>query len=167
VEAAIGKALRVERDPGIIARDVLEMRQAIADERGDAERWDIKNAAGGLIDIEFLAQYLSLVHATKHRDLLDIQTAQVIEKARALSLLKKADGELLRDAARLYHDLTQVLRLCVTGPFDPAKASPGLLALLARAGGLPDFATLDAHLADTETKVRECFSRLLGDAAED
>jgi glutamate-ammonia-ligase adenylyltransferase len=167
VEAAIGKALRVERDPGIIARDVLEMRQAIADERGDAERWDIKNAAGGLIDIEFLAQYLSLVHATKHRDLLDIQTAQVIEKARALSLLKKADGELLRDAPRLYHDLTQVLRLCVTGPFDPAKASPGLLALLARAGGLPDFATLDAHLADTETKVRECFSRLLGDAAED
>ncbi len=167
VEAVIDKALRVERDPGIIARDVLEMRQAIADERGDAERWDIKNAAGGLIDIEFLAQYLLLVHATKHRDLLDPQTARVIEKARALSLLKKADGELLRDAALLYHDLTQVLRLCVTGPFDPAKASPGLLALLARAGGLPDFATLDAHLADTEAKVRECFGRLLGEAAED
>jgi glutamate-ammonia-ligase adenylyltransferase len=167
VEAAIAKALRAERDPGIIARDVLEMRQAIADERGDTERWDIKNAAGGLIDIEFLAQYFALVHATEYPDLLDTQTARLIEKARALVLLKKADGELLRDAATLYHDLTQVLRLCVNGPFDPAKASPGLLALLARAGGLPDFATLNAHLADTEAKVRECFSRLLGEAAED
>jgi glutamate-ammonia-ligase adenylyltransferase len=167
VEAAISKALRSERDPGIVARDVLEMRQAIADERGDTERWDIKNAAGGLIDIEFLAQYFALVHAAEHPDLLDTQTARLLEKARALALLNKADGELLRDAARLYHDLTQVLRLCVNGPFDPAKASPGLLALLARAGGLPDFATLNAHLADTEAKVRECFSRLLGEAAKD
>jgi glutamate-ammonia-ligase adenylyltransferase len=141
------------------------MRQAIAAERGDTERWEIKNAAGGLIDIEFIAQYLTLVHAAKHPALLDTQTARVIEQARELSLVEKADGELLRDAARLYQDLTQVLRLCVNGPFEPAKASPGLLALLARAGGLPDFATLDAHLADTETKVRECFSRLLGDAA--
>jgi hypothetical protein len=43
-----------------------------------------------------------------------------------------------------------------------ARASPGLLIC---AGGLPDFATLDAHLADTERKVRGCFSRLLNEAA--
>jgi glutamate-ammonia-ligase adenylyltransferase len=166
VEAAIGKALGVDRDPGIIARDVLEMRQAIADERGDSERWDIKNAKGGLIDIEFLAQYFSLVYAEQHPEILDTQTARVLEKARKLSLLEKADGELLREAVALYHNLTQILRLCVNGPFDPAKSTPGLLALLARAGGLPDFATLNAHLADTEEKVRETFQRILNGAAE-
>jgi glutamate-ammonia-ligase adenylyltransferase len=166
VESAIGKALRVERDPGIIARDVLEMRQAIADERGDAERWDIKNARGGLIDIEFLAQYFSLVYAEDHPEILDTQTARVIEKARKLSLLEKSDGELLSEAVTLYHNLTQILRLCVTGPFEVAKATPGLLALLARAGGLPDFTTLNAHLADTEEKVRETFDRILNGAAE-
>jgi glutamate-ammonia-ligase adenylyltransferase len=166
VESAIGKALRVERDPGIIARDVLEMRQAIADERGDAERWDIKNARGGLIDIEFLAQYFSLVYAEDHPEILDTQTARVIEKARKLSLLEKSDGELLSEAVTLYHNLTQILRLCVTGPFEVAKATPGLLALLARAGGLPDFTTLNAHLADTEEKVRETFGRILNGAAE-
>jgi glutamate-ammonia-ligase adenylyltransferase len=166
VEAAVGKALRADRDPGIIARDVLEMRQAIADERGDTERWDIKNAKGGLIDIEFLAQYFSLVYAEQHPDLLDTQTARVIEKARKLSLIEKADGERLSEAVTLYHNLTQILRLCVTGPFEPAKATPGLLALLARAGGLPDFTTLNAHLADTEEKVREAFERILNGAAE-
>ncbi len=166
VDAAVAKAMRADRDPGIIARDVIEMRQAIADERGDTERWDIKNAKGGLIDIEFLAQYLSLVYAQTSPGILDTQTARVIEKARKLSLLEKADGELLGEAVTLYHNLTQILRLCVSGPFEPAKAAPGLLALLARAGGLPDFATLDAHLADTEAKVREAFERILNGAAE-
>ena len=166
VEAAVGRALGVERDPGIIARDAIEMRQAIADERGDSERWDIKNAKGGLIDIEFLAQYFSLVHAEQNLGILDTQTARVIEKARKLSLLDKADGELLSEAVTLYHNLTQVLRLCVSGPFEPAKAAPGLLALLARAGGLPDFTTLNAHLADTQERVREAFDRILGNAAE-
>jgi glutamate-ammonia-ligase adenylyltransferase len=166
VEAAVGKALGTERDPGIIARDVLEMRQAIADERGDNERWDIKNAKGGLIDIEFLAQYFSLVYAEQHLGILDTQTARVIEKARKLSLLEKTDGELLSGAVTLYHNLTQILRLCVNGPFEPAKAAPGLLALLARAGGLPDFTTLNAHLADTQERVRETFDRILNGAAE-
>jgi glutamate-ammonia-ligase adenylyltransferase len=166
VETAIARALRADRDPGMIARDVLEMRQAIADERGDGERWDIKNAKGGLIDIEFLAQYLSLVYAEQHPEILDTQTARVIERARGLSLIEKADGELLGEAVTLYHNLTQILRLCVNGPFEPAKAAPGLLALLARAGGLPDFTTLNAHLADMEEKVREAFERILSAAAE-
>ena len=81
-------------------------------------------------------------------------------------MLEKADGELLGEAVTLYHNLTQILRLCVDGSFEPAKATPGLLALLARAGGLPDFATLDAHLADTEARVREAFDRILKGVAE-
>jgi glutamate-ammonia-ligase adenylyltransferase len=166
VDTAIAKGLRIARDPGMIARDVLEMRQAIADERGDAERWDIKNAKGGLIDIEFLVQYLALVHAKAHPDILDTQTARVIEKARKLSLIEKADGELLGEAVKLYHNLTQILRLCVGGILEPEKATPGLLKLLARAAGLPDFMTLDAHLADTEEKVREAFERILNAAAD-
>jgi glutamate-ammonia-ligase adenylyltransferase len=166
VEAAIAEALRQERDPGMIARDVLEMRQAIADERGDSERWDIKNAQGGLIDIEFLAQYFALIFGEVHPEILDTQTARVIDKARKLSLLDKEDGEVLIAAVTLYHNLTQILRLCVNGVFEPAKATPGLLALLSRAGALPDFTTLDAHLADTESRVRETFERILNKAAE-
>jgi glutamate-ammonia-ligase adenylyltransferase len=65
---------------------------------------------------------------------------------------------------QLYHDLTQVLRLCLPGPFDPKAVGPGLLRLLARAGDVPDFATLEATLADTQIKVRESFVRILGKA---
>ena len=54
-------------------------------------------------------------------------------------LLPPAAAEVLLPAARLLHNLTQVLRLCLDGPFEPAKAPDGLKDLLARAGEAPDF----------------------------
>jgi glutamate-ammonia-ligase adenylyltransferase len=38
----------------------------------------------------------------------------------------------------------------------------GLTELLARAADVPDFATLDAHLAETQERVRRSFVRILG-----
>ncbi len=69
---------------------------------------------------------------------------------------------MLRPAVRLYQDLTQILRLCLSGPFDPKAAGPGLLGLLARAADVPDFATLEAHLTETQARVRASFVRILG-----
>jgi glutamate-ammonia-ligase adenylyltransferase len=166
VEKVITDTLRKPRDTALIAGDVVEMRGAIAKEKGDGARWDIKYAAGGLIDIEFIAQYLQLVHADKEPAILDTSTARVLDKARALGVLAAEDAEVLRPAVRLYQDLTQVLRLCLPGPFDPKTAGAGLLRLLARAGDVPDFAALDATLIETQAKVREAFVRILGEAPE-
>ncbi len=77
-------------------------------------------------------------------------------------MLATDDAEILRSAVRLYHDMTQILRLCLSGPFDPKGAAPGLLALLARAADVPDFATLDAFIEETQAKVRSSFTRILG-----
>jgi len=164
VEAVIRDVLTHERDPELIAGDVVEMRSAIAKEKGDRDRWDIKHAVGGLIDIEFIAQYLQLVHAHREPGVLDTSTARVLDKAWTLRLLPVEDAEVLRPAVQLYHDLTQILRLCLPGAFDPKTAAPGLLRLLARAADVPDFATLDATLTDMQTRVRASFVRILGKA---
>jgi len=164
VEAVIREILRRPREPVLIAGDVVEMRSAIAKEKGDKDRWDLKYAAGGLIDIEFIAQYLQLVHAHALPDILDTSTARVLDKAWALHVLSVEEAEILRPAAQLYHDLTQILRLCLTGPFDAKTAGSGLLRLLARAADVPDFPTLDATLIETQAKVRASFVRILGRA---
>jgi glutamate-ammonia-ligase adenylyltransferase len=164
VEQVIRDILQRPRDAALIAGDVVEMRAAIAKEKGDAERWDLKYAAGGLIDIEFIAQYLQLVHAHAVPDILDTSTARVLDKAWALHVLPVEDAEVLRPAVQLYHDLTQILRLCLAGPFDAKTAGGGLLRLLARAADVPDFATLDATLIETQAKVRKSFVRILGEA---
>jgi glutamate-ammonia-ligase adenylyltransferase len=140
------------------------MRGAIAKEKGDADPWDLKYVAGGLIDIEFIAQYLQLVHAARLPDILDTSTTRTLEKAERLGVLPPQDAAVLRPAVRLFHDLTQILRLCLPARFDPKAASPGILTLLARAADLPDFPTLSAHLTDTQRAVRASFIRILGGA---
>jgi glutamate-ammonia-ligase adenylyltransferase len=164
IETVIRAVLCRRRDPAAIAADVVDMRGAIAREKGDDNPWDLKYAAGGLIDIEFIAQYLQLVHAASSPEILNVTTARVLETAARLGLLAGEDDAVLRPAVRLFHDLTQVLRLCLTGAFDPKTASAAVLALLARAADLPDFAALEAHLRETERQVRECFVRILGRA---
>jgi len=162
VEEVIRKILCQPRDPALVAGDVAEMRAAIAKEKGESERWDLKYVAGGLIDIEFIAQYLQLVHAYDRPAILDTATVRVLDKARALGVIAVEDAEVLRPAIQLYQDLTQILRLCLAGPFDPKTAGPGLLRLLARAADVPDFATLEATVVETQLKVRASLRRILG-----
>lgn len=162
VETEIRNVLRRKRDKEMVAGDVAEMRKAIADEKGEGDPWDLKYAAGGLIDLEFIAQYLQLVHAHAKPEILSPSTGRVFEAAQALKLLKPEAGETLRAAFTLHHDLTQILRVCLTTKFDPSKTTPSLQALLSRAAGLPDFATLAAHLTEMQAKVRSCFREIVG-----
>jgi [glutamine synthetase] adenylyltransferase / [glutamine synthetase]-adenylyl-L-tyrosine phosphorylase len=164
IEAAIHAVLRRRREPRVIAGDVVAMRAAIAKEKGDADPWELKYASGGLVDIEFIAQYLQLVHAADMPEILDTSTARMLEKAARAEILKADDAEVLRPAVSLFHDLSQILRLCLPGAFDPQSANAGVLALLARAADLPDFPALQAHVVETQRQVRASFVRILGQA---
>jgi glutamate-ammonia-ligase adenylyltransferase len=161
IETVIRDVLTRPRDRTVIASDVAEMRRAIALEKGEAEIWDLKYAAGGMIDIEFIAQYLQLVHAAAKPDILSVSTLQVLDHAARLGVLAQSAAEVLRPAARLYHDLTQILRLCVSGKFKPEIAGEDLLRVLARAGDAPDFSSLQARVRETQGEVRRVFCEVV------
>ena len=101
LEAAIRAVLCTPRDAQLVAGDVREMRQAIALEFPEDTLWDLKYVAGGLIDLEFISQYLQLVHAAALPDILDTSTAAVFENAARLGVLSVEDAEVLRPATRL------------------------------------------------------------------
>ncbi len=161
VEAAIARILTLPRERAKIAADVREMREKLAAEKGESDPWDIKFAKGGLVDLEFIAQFLQLVHAHAHPDVLNTSTAAVFDAAHRAGLLATEDYEPLRRATQLQHNLTQVLRLCLSGPFRPEEAGVGVKALLARAAGSPDFVGLDAELRDVQDNARTLFTRLI------
>ena len=150
------------RDRKKVAADILEMRAIIEEEKGGEGAWDLKQAPGGMVDIEFIAQYLQLVHGAKHPAILSTETDLVLAAAAKAKLLPRREADILLPALRLYQGLTQILRLCVDGIFRPEEATKGLLDLLAETGELPDFASLDAHLKETEAEVRGSFERILG-----
>jgi glutamate-ammonia-ligase adenylyltransferase len=161
IEAIIRSVLTRRRDRASTAGDVADMRRAVALEKGEKDVWDIKYAAGGMLDIDFIAQYLQLVHAADKPDILDVATLQVLDNAAKLGLLPQSAAEVLRPAARLYHDLTQILRLCVTDKFRPETAGEDLLRVMARAGDAPDFSSLEARVKETQAEVRRVFRSLL------
>jgi glutamate-ammonia-ligase adenylyltransferase len=163
IERIIRDVLTRPRDRHIIANDVAEMRRAIALEKGEDDIWDLKYAAGGLVDIEFIAQYLQLVHAAETPEILSVSTSQVLENAARLGILSQSTMEVLRPAVRLYHDLTQILRLCVSEKFKPETAGEDLLRIMTRAGDAPDFSALEARVRETQAEVRGVLLRLLED----
>jgi [glutamine synthetase] adenylyltransferase / [glutamine synthetase]-adenylyl-L-tyrosine phosphorylase len=162
IESVIRAVLTRPRDAAVVAADVADMRRAIAQEKGESDVWDLKYAAGGTVDIDFIAQYLQLVYAADKPDILNVSTLAVLDNAARLGVLAQSDAEVLRGAGRLYHDLTQILRLCVTGKFNPATSGEDLLRVMARAGDTPDFSTLEARLRETQAEVRRVFNAVVG-----
>jgi glutamate-ammonia-ligase adenylyltransferase len=162
IETIIRNVLTRRRDAISTAVDVADMRRAIALEKGEDDVWDLKYAAGGMVDIDFIAQYLQLVHAADKPDILNVSTLHVLDNAARLGVLPQPDAEVLRTATRLYHDLTQILRLCVSEGFKPETAGEDLLRVLARAGDAPDFSSLEARVKETQTEVRRVFQALVG-----
>jgi glutamate-ammonia-ligase adenylyltransferase len=59
--AVIDAVLSVEREPAAVAADVREMRALIDKEKPPHDGWDFKLIPGGLVDLEFIGQYLRLV----------------------------------------------------------------------------------------------------------
>ncbi|HEX2760153.1 MAG TPA: bifunctional [glutamine synthetase] adenylyltransferase/[glutamine synthetase]-adenylyl-L-tyrosine phosphorylase, partial [Rhizomicrobium sp.] len=93
VGGEIRKRLTQWRDAKTIIADARDMRARMAETFPGRNRWDLKHAPGGLVDIEFIAQTLQLIHAPANPDLLDTNTIAALEKLRAAGLLPVADAD--------------------------------------------------------------------------
>lgn len=161
IDKTIRTVLTRRRDRSAVAGEVHEMRRKIAAEKGTSDIWDLKQVRGGIVDIEFIAQYLQIVHAADRPEVLDPNTEDALAKLAAAGVIGKADADLLIPAARLYQSVTQILRLCLEDRFDVADAPRALRELLARSADMPDFSMLEATLQETLSRVHDAFNRLV------
>lgn len=165
VSSAIAQALCEEREPGAVARDVVDMRARIYKELGSEDLWDIKHGRGGLVDLEFIAQGLQLMHCRDNPDVLDTSTRGALEKLVAAGVLSSSAGEELTTAADKFNNLTQVLRIAVRNAFVPQNAAEALKSRLARAIDVPSFSAVERELAEAKTVVDRAFDMLLTNVA--
>jgi len=161
VAETVRRTLTRRRDAAQIARDARAMRALIAAEKGDKDVWGLKLVAGGLIDIEFVAQVLSLAYGRERPALLDVSTRKTLEKAGAAGLITADQAHALIEAHRLYTDATQLIRLSTSGPFDPAKAAAGVKRRIAAATGFPDFDAFTTALGESRKRVRKAFEAIV------
>jgi glutamate-ammonia-ligase adenylyltransferase len=160
IEAAIRATLTAASDPAKVTADAQQMREKLAAQFPGRNRWDLKFAPGGLVDIEFVAQTLQLVSAAR-RDVLDTNTVEALRKLAGAGVLAADDAAALIDAASLEHALTQVLRIALDETLEPGDATPGLKAMLVRAAEVVDFAALETRLAERQAAVRAVLRSIL------
>ena len=163
VEDAVRSTLMLRR-ADTIRRPIADLRALVAKEKGDKDPWDPRLVAGGLLDIDFLAQFLVLRHAADHPGLLARSAPDILSAARASGLLPASLADSLAETYRLHAGLQQITRLTVEGRFDPAAAGTGLIRRLVAAANVPDFATLERELTERRAFVRAAFDRVLGTA---
>ncbi|WP_420959921.1 bifunctional [glutamine synthetase] adenylyltransferase/[glutamine synthetase]-adenylyl-L-tyrosine phosphorylase [Brucella sp. IR073] len=163
IAGEIDAILALPRDPAKIAKDVAEMRALIEEEKPPRDIWDLKLKPGGIIDLEFIAQFAVLTgnmtgaeHSTATENVL---------RHLAPSLAGPSMVDNLTDAHRFYTNLSQTIRLCLTGEVERDDLPPGLADLLCRAANLPDIKSVEAHLDEVGRGVRGCFERTVGKVA--
>ena len=120
-DAAVGAAVETVRreilcsphDAAKLRAEVLSMREKMLDGHPNkGELFDLKHDRGGMVDIEFIVQYLVLAHAHRHTELArNDGNIALLGMAAELGLIGKGLSAQVRDAYRLFRRRQHELRL--------------------------------------------------------
>jgi glutamate-ammonia-ligase adenylyltransferase len=162
-------------DKAMLARDIIMMRKRMEEEIGkeSAAHYNIKQGAGGLVDIEFITQYLQLRHGRQHRRVRVPGTYNALRSLRKERFLDEDDYRILMRAYLFIRLLESRMRIVSNQVTSDLSRDPIKLQLLARRMGYTDEAApagaagqkLLADYEQMSAEVREVFERILQTAA--
>ncbi len=164
VGAAARAALLRAAPPGQVLADARAMRARMLRELPPEGPWDLKAMRGGMIEVEFIAQALTLEHAARHPGLAAGSTRGMLEALGRAGLLPEADALIRAEA--LWRTLLGLRRLMVGRARDEALAPAAMAALLrgvAQVLGPVDEAGLRPQIERHADLVRAGFMRHIGD----
>jgi glutamate-ammonia-ligase adenylyltransferase len=113
-EAIRIRILRQQRDLAKLKEEVLAMRQKMLDSHASKSEdfFDIKQDPGGIIDVEFIVQYLVLGHAHAHPQLCgNLGNIALLRIAAELGLIPETLADPVRNAYREYRRMQHAIRL--------------------------------------------------------
>ena len=138
------------------------MRIRLAEEFGGSSPWAVKHARGGLVDIEFIAQYLQLKHAHANPEVLQPHTLPALQRLNDASLLEEDDTKILINALRMQNAVRGFMRQCIGSDSDPTDiASRDMQDALARTAGASSVSDLQVRLIEHQEAVLSIYTRLI------
>jgi glutamate-ammonia-ligase adenylyltransferase len=150
IDAAIAEVMQRPRDVPKTIADVVSMRALMDRERKPRHPFDLKLAAGGLVDLEFIAQSAQLVAgALIARPQAPI--GQVLRRMAETALL--AQGARLAEIHETYSTVLQVMSSALVDPFKDEAWTQAFKDLLAGLTHYPDFGRLELDLTQMRSEV--------------
>jgi [glutamine synthetase] adenylyltransferase / [glutamine synthetase]-adenylyl-L-tyrosine phosphorylase len=150
VDGVIAEILSRPRDPGKTIDDVVSMRALMTRERPPRHAFDLKLAAGGLVDLEFIAQSAQLVAGDKLR-LPQANTDKVLARMGEVGLLPEAAR--LVEIHALYGTILQVMSAALLHPFREDSWTGAFRDLLADLTNYPSYERLSDDVREMQAKV--------------
>ena len=161
VSKAIATSLCAKRDQQAVLNDAIEMRKTMLANKNPQTPWDLKGTSGGMVDVEFIVQVLQIIHGHDNPAVLSQNILGGIANLARENVLDRQTANQLEQICQLYQQLIQILKLGVSGSFDPQTAPSGLVKLIAAATASPDLATSEELLKEAQSTIRNIFNRIL------
>jgi glutamate-ammonia-ligase adenylyltransferase len=132
------------KDKSALAHDILSMRKRMEEEIGkeSAASYNIKQGTGGLVDIEFIVQFLQLLHGKQHPWVRVPGTYDALRALWKEKLLAADDYRILRRAYDFIRQLESRLRIVSNQATNTLSKDPNKLRFLARRMGYTDDGSL-------------------------
>ncbi|MBT6205472.1 MAG: bifunctional [glutamine synthetase] adenylyltransferase/[glutamine synthetase]-adenylyl-L-tyrosine phosphorylase, partial [Rhodospirillaceae bacterium] len=161
LDQANREVLTRRRDPMELADAVADMRARIAREHPPFDRFDVKYATGGLIDLDFVAQYLQLRHAADDPDVLHRRSEDALSNLAEDGLIDQDEARMLIGAGRMMKDVQTAVRLAIARPTAEDDLPNALRDLLVRITGATDFEMLRQRLDTMQAVVKNAFDTII------
>ncbi|WP_424813961.1 bifunctional [glutamine synthetase] adenylyltransferase/[glutamine synthetase]-adenylyl-L-tyrosine phosphorylase [Roseococcus sp. YIM B11640] len=163
---AVDAALTAPRDPAKALADAAAMRARMLKELPADGPWDLKAMPGGLVEVEFIAQAMTVAHAAAHPRLLKRTTRLVLGELGREGLIDEREAATLIQAERLWRCLLGIMRLTVGKWREPGLPPLTEEAMRLGAGTLvhqeiTSLAALRELMAAHASAVRAGFERYL------
>jgi glutamate-ammonia-ligase adenylyltransferase len=107
------------------------MRQKLVDNFTTDNIWAMKHTRGGIVDAEFICQYLLLKHANKQPEILSKNMLNQILELTKAGILTEITGQRLYNACHLLQSIQAMLRLCLGTTSKRNERSDALLKSIA------------------------------------
>ena len=134
--------------------------------REEQERFNIKTGRGGIVDVEFLTQYMQLLYGGRYPELRHQNTLRVLKQLETLELIPEAESAILIKGYKFLRRLENKLRLIHDQSISQLSGEPKHLRRVALSLGYeakrlsPEKKFLDEYRETTEA-IRELFERYL------
>ncbi|WP_281300885.1 MULTISPECIES: bifunctional [glutamine synthetase] adenylyltransferase/[glutamine synthetase]-adenylyl-L-tyrosine phosphorylase [unclassified Iodidimonas] len=162
IRRSIHSTLTAGHNPKALLPAVFSMRERLAAQFATDNPWSLKHVRGGLIDMEFIIQYLLLRHGQKQQTIFTPRLDDCIDHLITIKALKSDAGDKLKAAHAHFHAIQSILRLTLTGEPDERSFPPELRAVLARATQSTDFESTQKQLMTGLADVKQIYHHYLG-----
>ncbi len=154
----IRNILARKRNLSALKQDILAMREKISKEHKPESYLDLKNLAGGMTDIEFIAQYLQLAYAYQYPDILQGNTLKVLTSARDAKLLKSAAADFM---ISFYQRMLSLRALYALSGASVSKLPKALNERLNIVAGSDKSKSTEDKIMQDSAQVQEIFKQIL------